>query len=76
MAIELPNISAASLTIPSLDRLNAPSRVSTHPPRILLLYGSMRERSFSRLLTLEVDAHVYDSEPILCGQGLSRIWRR
>jgi arsenical resistance protein ArsH len=26
---------------------------STHPPRILLLYGSLRERSFSRLLTEE-----------------------
>lgn len=26
---------------------------STHPPRILLLYGSLRERSCSRLLTLE-----------------------
>ncbi len=25
----------------------------THPPRILLLYGSLRERSFSRLLTQE-----------------------
>jgi arsenic resistance protein ArsH len=26
---------------------------STHPPRILLLYGSLRERSYSRLLSLE-----------------------
>nr|WP_315226904.1 arsenical resistance protein ArsH [uncultured Albidiferax sp.] len=26
---------------------------STHPPRILLLYGSLRERSFSRLLSEE-----------------------
>lgn len=26
---------------------------STHPPRILLLYGSLRARSFSKLLTLE-----------------------
>jgi arsenic resistance protein ArsH len=26
---------------------------STHPPRILLLYGSLRKRSFSRLLTEE-----------------------
>lgn len=25
----------------------------THPPRILLLYGSLRERSYSRLLTFE-----------------------
>jgi arsenic resistance protein ArsH len=28
---------------------------STHPPRILLLYGSVRERSYSRLLTLEAE---------------------
>lgn len=27
--------------------------MSTHPPRILLLYGSLRERSYSRLLTEE-----------------------
>ncbi len=26
---------------------------STHPPRILLLYGSLRERSYSKLLALE-----------------------
>lgn len=26
-----------------------------HPPRILLLYGSLRERSYSRLLTLEAE---------------------
>ncbi len=28
---------------------------STHAPRILLLYGSLRERSYSRLLTLEAE---------------------
>jgi arsenical resistance protein ArsH len=55
MTTELPNISAASFDIPSIDRLNDPPRVSTHPPRILLLYGSLRERSFSRLLTLEAE---------------------
>jgi arsenical resistance protein ArsH len=26
---------------------------STHPPRILFLYGSLRDRSYSRLLTEE-----------------------
>ncbi|MFX6230355.1 NAD(P)H-dependent oxidoreductase, partial [Acinetobacter baumannii] len=26
---------------------------STHRPRFLLLYGSVRERSYSRLLTME-----------------------
>lgn len=30
-----------------------PCAVSTHPPRILMLYGSLRERSYSKLLTLE-----------------------
>jgi arsenic resistance protein ArsH len=31
----------------------AVDRPSTHPPRILLLYGSLRERSYSRLLVEE-----------------------
>lgn len=30
-----------------------PQKISTHPPRILMLYGSLRERSYSKLLTLE-----------------------
>jgi arsenic resistance protein ArsH len=30
-----------------------PTLKSTHPPRILMLYGSARERSYSRLLTFE-----------------------
>ena len=30
-----------------------PVNLSTHPPRILLLYGSLRDRSYSRLLTRE-----------------------
>ena len=34
--------------------LEPPSRVE-HPPRILLLYGSLRERSYSRLLVEEAD---------------------
>ena len=34
------------------DKLLAPN-ISTHPPRILLLYGSLRKRSFSRLATQE-----------------------
>ncbi len=35
-------------------RLEAPpAQLSTHPPRILLLYGSLRERSYSRLLAEE-----------------------
>ena len=30
-----------------------PPKASTHAPRILMLYGSLRERSYSKLLTLE-----------------------
>ncbi|WP_370877770.1 arsenical resistance protein ArsH [Xanthobacter agilis] len=50
----LPNLDATLLDIPSLDRL-LPASPSRHPPRILLLYGSLRERSYSRLLTLEAE---------------------
>jgi arsenic resistance protein ArsH len=40
--------------LPNLDlELLTPPDESTHKPRILLLYGSTRERSFSRLLTEE-----------------------
>jgi arsenic resistance protein ArsH len=49
---DLPNLSAAHLDLPSLDRLNV-AKPSAHRPRILLLYGSLRERSFSRFLTYE-----------------------
>jgi arsenical resistance protein ArsH len=49
---DLPNVSAENFSVPSLDRL-AVTKVSTHKPRILLLYGSLRERSFSRFLAQE-----------------------
>ena len=48
----IPNLDADLLELPTLDRLGAPL-AATHKPRILLLYGSTRERSFSRLLTQE-----------------------
>ncbi|WP_425450885.1 arsenical resistance protein ArsH [Undibacterium pigrum] len=38
--------------LPEAEQLFAPARAS-HAPRILLLYGSLRERSYSKLLTLE-----------------------
>lgn len=50
--------------MPNLDRgaFNAIDRAAlfdvkraTHPPRILLLYGSARERSYSRFLTFEAE---------------------
>jgi arsenic resistance protein ArsH len=50
-AHDLPNLRLDSGERPSLARLGI-SR-STHPPRILLLYGSVRERSYSRFLTQE-----------------------
>ncbi|MGB7392215.1 arsenical resistance protein ArsH [Marinomonas sp.] len=47
----LPNIDHEQLIIPSHERFTTtPSR---HKPRILLLYGSLRERSYSRLVIEE-----------------------
>ncbi len=48
----LPNIHAEQLDMPDMDKL-AQAGDMNHPPRILLLYGSLRERSFSRFLTYE-----------------------
>ena len=47
----LPNLIPAVFDRPGLDQLMAPP--PAHKPRILLLYGSLRERSYSRFLTLE-----------------------
>jgi arsenic resistance protein ArsH len=49
---DLPNVDAALFKRPEPADFAAVA-TSTHPPRILLLYGSLRERSFSRLLTFE-----------------------
>jgi arsenic resistance protein ArsH len=49
---DLPSLDERFLDIPDLGKL-APARPSTHPPRILLLYGSLRERSYSRFLAEE-----------------------
>ena len=48
----LPSLDAASFDVPTPDRLSVrePSR---HKPRFLMLYGSLRERSYSRLVTFE-----------------------
>ncbi len=51
-AADLPNVDAALFHPPSPDAL-FPATPSRHPPRILLLYGSLRERSYSRLLAEE-----------------------
>jgi len=47
----LPNVDTLMLEHPSMEKLTAIS--SSHKPRILLLYGSLRERSFSRLVIEE-----------------------
>ncbi|MEX0758702.1 MAG: arsenical resistance protein ArsH [Tistlia sp.] len=52
LSSDLPNVDAALLSVPDPQRLRA-ARPATHPPRILLLYGSLRERSYSRLLAQE-----------------------
>jgi arsenic resistance protein ArsH len=49
----LPNVAAGRLEAPEAGKLRPPA--STHRPRILLLYGSLRERSYSRFLTLEAE---------------------
>lgn len=46
MIPDLPNLSPEALRLPQIDG---------PPPRILLLYGSLRERSFSRFATLEAE---------------------
>jgi arsenic resistance protein ArsH len=48
----LPNLDPTLLDRPSGARFAA-AGTSTHPPRFLMLYGSLRERSYSKLLTLE-----------------------
>ncbi len=49
---DLPNLDEQAFEKPLLDGL-LPAQRATHAPRILLLYGSVRERSYSRLLTEE-----------------------
>nr|WP_019365750.1 arsenical resistance protein ArsH [Pseudomonas luteola] len=48
----LPNLDMSLIDIPAVERLDNQQPLP-HKPRILLLYGSNRERSFSRLLTQE-----------------------
>ncbi|HUE93450.1 arsenical resistance protein ArsH [Pseudomonas sp.] len=51
MTFELPNIDPELLDLPGQEQLAKPALL--HKPRILLLYGSNRARSYSRLLTEE-----------------------
>lgn len=52
MDATLPNLNAAQFDLPTLEKL-APAAPCAHAPRILILYGSLRERSFSRFLAEE-----------------------
>jgi len=49
---ELPNTVASAFHIPDATQLESATSPA-HKPRILLLYGSVRQRSYSRLLALE-----------------------
>jgi len=51
---DLPNIDNTLFQNPDLEQLQAGASLN-HPPKILLLYGSLRERSFSRLLAEEAE---------------------
>jgi arsenic resistance protein ArsH len=48
----LPHIDPALFQVPTAAQF-APVGSARHAPRFLLLYGSLRERSYSKLLTLE-----------------------
>lgn len=52
--MDLPNVEQALFDLPTPDQLRC-DRSAEHPPRILLLYGSLRERSYSRFLALEAE---------------------
>ena len=49
---DIPSLDAQAFDRPELQRL-LPAARAAHAPRILLLYGSLRDRSYSRLLTEE-----------------------
>jgi arsenic resistance protein ArsH len=51
-ASDFPSLDLAMFDVPTHDKLTQHLQ-PVHKPRILLLYGSTRERSFSRLLTQE-----------------------
>lgn len=53
LSIDLPNIDTALFESPDHSQLVSPAIRATHAPRFLLLYGSLRERSYSRLVTEE-----------------------
>jgi arsenic resistance protein ArsH len=51
LSTSLPSVNEEQFSVPSVELFH--TDVSTHPVRILLLYGSLRERSYSRLVIEE-----------------------
>lgn len=49
--MDLPNIDVNLLDQPTFEKVQ--TKDLNHPPRILLLYGSNRERSYSRFAVME-----------------------
>lgn len=56
---DMPNLDNDCFQIPTADSVFR-DQPSTHKPRILLLYGSLRQRSFSRLAVMEA-ARILDA---------------
>jgi arsenical resistance protein ArsH len=52
MINDLPNLKPENFHSPEIEKLALPGEPS-HPPRVLMLYGSLRARSYSRFLTHE-----------------------
>lgn len=52
MIKDMSNIEPDNFHLPAIDKLALPGEPG-HPPRVLMLYGSLRGRSYSRFLTLE-----------------------
>ncbi len=48
----MPNVSEAHFAVPTFEQVEASAPLA-HAPRFLILYGSLRERSFSRFLAYE-----------------------
>ena len=61
---ELPSVIIDCFDVPSSGKLDVP-QASMHKPRILILYGSLRDRSFSRFLASEA-ARLLEAFPAWC----------
>ena len=70
----MPNLSEAHFEVPTAERVEA-SMPLAHAPRFLILYGSLRARSFSRFLAYEAarlleamggEVRIYDAHGRRC----------